>query len=68
MKKKKNYKQPETTVQRVELESPICSGSVNIVNNPDPMGINAQQTNQTFDAGSQTSGGDNTNGWDYTGN
>lgn len=31
MKKKKNYEQPETVVTRVELESPICSGSTNFV-------------------------------------
>lgn len=30
MKKKKQYEQPETAVTRVELESPICSGSVKI--------------------------------------
>lgn len=30
MKKKKIYEQPETAVTRVELESPICSGSVDI--------------------------------------
>lgn len=28
MKKKKLYVQPETAVTQVELESPICSGSV----------------------------------------
>lgn len=28
MKKKKLYEQPETAVTNVELESPICSGSV----------------------------------------
>lgn len=28
MKTKKVYQQPETAVTRVELESPICSGSV----------------------------------------
>lgn len=31
MKQKKIYQQPETTVTRVELESPICNGSVNYV-------------------------------------
>lgn len=31
MKKKKNYEQPETAVTRVELESPICTGSTNFV-------------------------------------
>ncbi|GEM_PF-2000674 len=31
MKKKKIYEQPETAVTRVELESPICSGSTNFV-------------------------------------
>lgn len=31
MKRKNNYEQPETVVTRVELESPICSGSSNFV-------------------------------------
>ena len=31
MKKKKNYEQPETAVTRVELESPICTGSTKFV-------------------------------------
>lgn len=30
MKTKKVYQQPETAVTRVELESPICSGSVQL--------------------------------------
>lgn len=68
MKKKKIYEQPESAVTRVELESPICGGSAQIVNNQGDFGIEAQQTNQAFDAGAQTIGGNNANGWDYTGN
>ena len=50
MKTKKVYQQPETAVTRVELESPICSGSVDIHN---PSGTNFevedQKVNESFD-------------------
>lgn len=50
MKKKKIYEQPETAVTRVELESPICSGSAQIEN---PAGnnfeIEDQKINENFD-------------------
>lgn len=39
MKRKNNYEQPETVVTRVELESPICSGSSNFVGEGQP-GVN----------------------------
>lgn len=39
MKRKNNYEQPETLVTRVELESPICSGSSNFVGEGQP-GVN----------------------------
>lgn len=68
MKKKKLYQRPQTAVMQVELESPICSGSVDITNEKTgSMGIEAQQTNNSFDAGSQLTGGNAANGWDYTG-
>ncbi|MDE6510132.1 MAG: hypothetical protein K2K99_08055 [Muribaculaceae bacterium] len=44
MKGKKIYQQPETVVTRVELESPICSGSVDItVESPNNTSVNAQE-------------------------
>lgn len=64
-KQKKTYLAPDIAVTQVEIESSICGGSVDIVNKQDPMGIEAQQTNTAFDAGSQTTGGDY-NGWEYT--
>ena len=64
---KKNYVSPLTAVTRVELESPICGGSVEITNPNNQQGfIDAQMTNKTFDAGSQTTGGNNANGWDFS--
>lgn len=61
---KKTYSQPQSAVTRVELESPICSGSATIVNKQvDQVGIESQQTNTSFDAGGQITG-DN-NGWSY---
>lgn len=50
MRTKKTYQQPETAVTQVELESPICSGSVDITN---PSGnnfeIEDQKVNESFD-------------------
>lgn len=40
MKKKKNYEQPETAVTRVELESPICTGSTKFVGEGGASGVN----------------------------
>ena len=51
MKKKKNYEQPETAVTRVELESPICTGSVKMeAETPHGQGANieAQDINSDF--------------------
>jgi hypothetical protein len=42
MKKKKQYEQPETAVTRVELESPICSGSVQFDTTHEKVKINSQ--------------------------
>lgn len=43
MRTKKTYQQPETAVTQVELESPICSGSVNYTgDNATGVNINAQ--------------------------
>lgn len=46
MKRKNNYEQPETVVTRVELESPICSGSSNFVGEGEP-GVNIAQQEVT---------------------
>ena len=63
MKKKKIYEQPETAVTRVELESPICSGSVDITNNGDAgIAIESQDVNTAFDY-TPTQGSAN-GGWD----
>jgi hypothetical protein len=49
MKKKKNYEQPETAVTRVELESPICTGSTKFVGE-EASGVNiSEQTVTTPD-------------------
>lgn len=63
MKKKKIYEQPESAVTRVELESPICGGSVDITNNRETQGlaIENQDINTSFDYNPTT--GSN-NGWD----
>lgn len=48
-KKKKIYEQPRTTVTRVELESPICSGSVAIeAQSPEGISTQAQEVNSSF--------------------
>lgn len=46
MKKKKNYEQPETAVTRVELESPICTGSTKFVGE-DASGVNISEQTVT---------------------
>ena len=67
MKTKKIYRQPETTVSRVELESPICGGSAVIENPNNETGrIEGQGVNTGFDAGSESTGLDN--GWTFTPN
>lgn len=51
MKTKKIYRQPETTVTRVELESSICGGSVDMtVQSPAGEGstAQAQEVNSAF--------------------
>lgn len=61
MEKKKNiYEQPASTVTRVELESPICSGSTEFeVNTPAAESV-SQKVNESFDG--DFSGGS----WDTT--
>lgn len=65
MKKKKIYEQPESAVTRVELESPICGGSVDITSNHDTNGlsIESQDVNTSFDYTPTQSNSAN-NGWD----
>lgn len=47
--KKKTYSQPQSAVTRVELESPICSGSAVITNPDKDYGrIEAQEVNSGF--------------------
>lgn len=49
MKRKNNYEQPETVVTRVELESPICSGSVSMeAQAPEGINTQAQEVNTDF--------------------
>lgn len=48
MKTKKVYQQPETAVTRVELESPICSGSVDITAQSPVTQTEAQEVNSSF--------------------
>lgn len=66
MKTKKFYEQPLTVVTQVELESPICSGSADIVNGDEAtVGINAHRTNTDFELGiSKDATGTNINGWE----
>ncbi len=47
MKKKKNYVQPETAVTRVELESPICTGSTKFVGEGGASGVNISEQTVT---------------------
>ena len=59
-KKKHPYTAPQTTVSRVEIESAICGGSVDIANPNDANGkIEEQEVNTSF-------GGDfgSPDGWD----
>lgn len=49
MEKKKNiYEQPASTVTRVELESPICSGSSEIEATSPGASTTAQKVNDSF--------------------
>lgn len=48
MKRKNNYEQPETVVTRVELESPICSGSSNIEATSPGATTTSQKINDSF--------------------
>ena len=66
MKKKKIYEQPHTAVTKVELESPICSGSVKMEadapNNTEGTNIEAQVVNTEFGNDNDYSAPGNT--WD----
>lgn len=48
MKGKKIYQQPETVVTRVELESPICSGSTEIEATSPGATTTSQKINDSF--------------------
>ena len=58
-KKKHPYTAPQTTVSRVEIESAICGGSVDIANpnNEDYGRINQQEVNDEFMGGQSFDGG-----------
>lgn len=63
METKKSYEQPQSAVMRVELESPICSGSAVIENPAATQGvtnyeIEDQKVNTTFDYTPTKSGWD----------
>lgn len=64
MNKKKLYEKPQSAVTRVELESPICSGSVDMTaESPHGVGTTAQEINKEFDnANDFTTGADTS--WD----
>lgn len=62
MKKKKIYEQPETAVTRVELESPICSGSVDITAQSPVTDANPQEVNSGFANDNTFTGSDDN--WD----
>lgn len=65
MKTKKFYEQPLTVVTQVELESPICSGSAEIVNTGDPhVAIQDQEVNTSFDYNFSYDSSTLTSGWD----
>ena len=64
MNKKKIYLQPISTVTRVELESPICSGSADVTNTGDTsVAIKDQEVNTDFDY-TLSSGNTQNSGWD----
>lgn len=63
-KKKKIYEQPASTVTRVELESPICSGSSEIEATSPGASTTAQKVNTTF--ANENSFGDGTAWADVT--
>ncbi len=64
-KKKKIYEQPKTTVTRVELESPICSGSSEIEATSPGASTTSQKINDSFYNDNQF--GDGTD-WDSVSN
>lgn len=69
MKTKKFYEQPLTVVTQVELESPICSGSAEIVNAGDPsVAIQDQEVNTSFDYTLSTGAGNEVVWDEYTSN
>lgn len=59
--KRKNYVSPECVVTRVELESPICSGSVEMTAEPG-IGTDAQVVNEAFEKNNDFSSQDSS--WD----
>lgn len=63
-KKKKIYQQPASTVTRVELESPICSGSSEIEATSPGASTTAQKINNDF--ANENSFGDGTAWADVT--
>lgn len=64
MKTKKFYEQPLMVVTQVELESPICSGSADIINQEkQSIAIQDQTVNTSFDY-TPSSGAENMGGWD----
>ena len=64
MKTKKFYEQPLTVVTQVELESPICSGSADIINQEkQSIAIQDQTVNTSFGY-EPTTGTDGMGGWD----
>lgn len=65
MKRKNNYEQPETLVTRVELESPICSGSAKLTNEGNEgIAIQDQAINEEFDNYNPTHSNSSNGGWD----
>ncbi len=59
-KNKKIYEQPDSTVIRVELESPICSGSSEIEANTPAAENVSQKVNSSFDGDLSGSNWDST--------
>lgn len=57
MKGKKIYQQPETVVTRVELESPICSGSTEIEATSPGATTTSQKINDSFSSDNSFGGG-----------
>lgn len=58
MRTKKHYESPHSAVLRVQLETPICGGSVDIANPSDPKlgAIEEQSINNDFSSDAFTGG------------